>query len=165
MCERVIDRALGDLVERDAADLLVGQSCVLGDVPCDRLAFAVEVGRQPNQVGVPGLVRESLELATAILERLVARREVVIQVNAQRLGRQIADVAIAGEHAVSGSKVALNGLRLGGGLDDDEIVSSAAGGAGAGHRSGSVAPASRPSGRGDLLTDRRAGGAAEGRER
>ena len=162
--ERVVDRALGDLVEGDAPDLCVGQSGVLGDVPGDRLALTVEIGRQPDLVGVTGLVRESLELATPILEGLVARREVVVEVDAERLGRQVPDMAVAGEHPVSGSKVALNGLRLGGRLDDHQIVTSAAGGAGAGHRSGSVAPASRPSGRRYLRSGRRAGGAAEGRE-
>ena len=114
MRERVVDRALGNLVECDAPDPIVGQPGVLRDVPRDRLAFTVEVGREPDLIGLAGLARESFELPTSILERLVPRREVVLQVNAQRLGRQVAHVAIAGEHAVSGTKVALNGLRLGG---------------------------------------------------
>src|SRR6266550_142341 len=75
--ERRIDGALGDLVERHAPHLVVGQTGVLGDVPGDRLALAVQVGCQPYLAGAAGLADELVELAATVLERLVARREVM----------------------------------------------------------------------------------------
>ena len=163
MREGGVDGALGDLVEGDAPDLFVSQAGVLRDVPGDRLALAVEVGGKPDLVRVTGLGGELLELTAAVLQRLVARREVVVKIDTECLGGQVADMAVAGEHPVSGPKIAFDGLRLGGRLDDHQIGTIAAGGAGAGHRSGSVAPASRPPGARAMRSVLRAGGAAEGR--
>ena len=127
MGEGRVDGTLGDLVEGDAADLVFGQTGVLGDVPGDRLAFAVQVRRQPHLARVAGLADELVELATTILEGLVARGEVMVEVDAERLGGEVADMAVAGEHPITGSKVAFDGLGLGGRFDDHQIVTVAAG--------------------------------------
>ena len=60
VAERVLDGPLGDLVEGHAADPLVGQVERLLQVPGDRLALAVGVGRQIDHVGPGGL---ALQLA------------------------------------------------------------------------------------------------------
>ena len=51
--ERLLDRRLGDLVEGDPERLLGRDVGGLGDVPGDRLAFAVEVGGEVDLVGCP----------------------------------------------------------------------------------------------------------------
>ena len=54
MLERREHALLGDLVEHQAADLLpVARAELLGQVPADRLAFAVGVGRDEDLVGRP----------------------------------------------------------------------------------------------------------------
>ena len=49
MFERAEHALLGDLVEHQAADLLpIAAAELLGEMPADRLAFAVRVGRDEN---------------------------------------------------------------------------------------------------------------------
>src|SRR5262249_58740801 len=48
--ERRLDRALRDLVERDAVDLLLVDRQLLSQVPADRLALAIRVGRDVESV-------------------------------------------------------------------------------------------------------------------
>ena len=58
--ERRLDRGLGDFVEDDAGDLVVGDSRRFLDVPGDGFAFAVGVCREEDAgglLGSPGDVR------------------------------------------------------------------------------------------------------------
>ena len=78
--ECLLDGTLGDLVESDAADAVVGQVEGLLQVPGDGFAFAVGVG---GQIDDAGLGRGSLELADRIffgrhnfVRRLVALRDI-----------------------------------------------------------------------------------------
>ena len=120
--EGLVDGALGDLAEGHAADLVSAQAGVLGDVPGDRLTLAIEVGGQPDQVGASRLVGQLVQLLAPILQRHVAGLEVVVHVHAQAARRQVADMAVGGQHGIPGAQVALDCLGLGGRLDDHEIA-------------------------------------------
>ena len=104
------------------------------------------VGRQPDRIGLAGLVSEPLELPLAFLEGLVAGSEVVLHVDAQGPLRQVANVAVGGNHAEAVPQVPFDGLGLGGRFDDHQIAMGTLLG---GHRSGSVASDFRRPGPGD----------------
>ena len=71
--ERLPDRGLRDLAERDPAGLAVGQVRGLGDVPRDRLALAVEVGGEEDARRAAGGLLDLGELALAVRVDLVLR--------------------------------------------------------------------------------------------
>ena len=90
--ERFLDGFLRDGVEDDAADGLAAPARRLDDVPRDRLALAVGVGRQVDGVG---LLAGGLDLAddfALVLQRFVPRREVALGVHAEFVGREVAHV-------------------------------------------------------------------------
>ena len=129
--ERVLDGPLGDLRERHPARLRRGHVRGLGDVPRDRLALAIEVGREED--GVRGLRRllDLVDLLAAVLGDHVLGREPVVDVDPELalagvLG-QVADVAIGGEDAVIGAEVALDRPRLRRRLDDHQVLRHRAG--------------------------------------
>ena len=122
MSEGSLDGRLRDLAERHPTHVLVVEPGVIGDVPGDRLALAVEVGGEPHRLGLAGLVGELLELLAALLERLVVGREVMLEVDPQLLLREVADVAVRGGDGVSGSKVSLDRLCFGGRFDDHQVA-------------------------------------------
>ena len=113
---------LGDLVETDALEglALAGRLQRLVQVPGDRLAFAVRVGREKDGVGRLDRAPQLLERLLLALEDLVGRRVGVVAVDAQTLLGQVPDVAVGGEDAEVLPEKLLEGLRLGGRLDDDE---------------------------------------------
>ena len=149
--ERVLDGALGDLRERDAARLRRGHVRGLGHVPRDRLALAVEVGREEDRVRRLRRLLDLVDLLAPVLGDHVLGREPVVDVDPELalagvLG-QVADVAVRGEDAVIGAEVALDRPRLGRRLDDHQVLR---------HRGGSIGTAvliarsighRRPSGR------------------
>ena len=67
MLQRLLDRLLRDLVERQPVDLPLLAPELLGEVPADRLAFAIGVGRD---VDVGGILGRVLELLDDLLARL-----------------------------------------------------------------------------------------------
>ena len=97
----------------DAADLL-------RQVPGDRLAFAIGVGRQVDDVdGLRRLLDLGDDLALAADDHVLGR-EVVLDVDAHLRLRQIHDVADRRLHGEAGAEVLLDGLGLGRRLDDDQ---------------------------------------------
>src|SRR5262245_23130681 len=116
MIEGVLDRMLRDLVEHYAEDRLARHPArpgdQLGDVFADRLAFAVGVGRD-----VDGLGRLSrlFDLPNDLLlarHHLVCRLEIVFDVHAEALLRQILDVADRGDDFEVPAKIFIDGFRL-----------------------------------------------------
>ena len=93
-------------------------------VPGDRLALAVGVGRKIDAVGLLRLVHEAFYGIFLARRNDVARLEVLFDGNAQRLLREIADVSAGRIHAVLPLEIFGNGLRLGRRLYDDEIHKS-----------------------------------------
>ena len=105
----------------------------LGEVPGDRLAFAVLVGREVDLARVADEAAELGDLLALLPRDDVKRLEVVVDVDAEarpRLGlegrrdvggrsRQVADVADRRLDDVVTAEIARDGLGLRGGLDDD----------------------------------------------
>ena len=98
----------------------------LGDVPGDRLALAVEVGREVDRVGALGRLGDLGDLLAAVVGDDVLGREVVVDVDAELalagvLG-QVADMAVGGEDTVVVAQVALDRPRLRRRLDDHQVL-------------------------------------------
>ena len=117
-------RRLGDLVERHPAGVGRKQLALfqhLLDVPADRFPLAVGVGCKDQRVGRPSLVGDRLQLLRLVGIILPLHREPVIGIDRSVAGRQVANMAIARQHPVSGAEIFLDGLGLGRGFDDDEL--------------------------------------------
>jgi hypothetical protein len=115
---------LGDGVEGDALDLFrqrpaLGQQ--FADMPADRLALAVRVGSQDQAVGGLGRVGDRLHLALLVAVQLPIHRERFVRLHRAVLDRQVADVAVGGEHGEAGPEILLDGLGLGRRFDDHEL--------------------------------------------
>ena len=114
--ERLPDRGLGDLAERHAARLLRRDVRGLGHVPGDRLAFAVEVGREVDEVGPLGRLLDVGDLLAPVVVDDVLGGEIVVDVDAELalagvLG-EVADMTVGREDTVVVAEVALDGPRL-----------------------------------------------------
>src|SRR5690606_15240207 len=125
MAHRLEHGALGDLVEHHALDVFaVDRAPILErreQVPGDRFAFAVRVGREVQAVGVlqrPGDLGDALLL---IREQLVDDAEVFLRAHRAVLLRQIAHVAVARQHAIARAQVLVDAPGLGRGFDDDDV--------------------------------------------
>ena len=120
--ERLADRRFGDLAERHAMGLGVGDVGRLGDVPGDRLALAVEVRGQVDRVGALGGLLDVGDLLAPVRRDHVLRLEVVVDVDAELalagILRQVPDMAVRGQDSVICAEIALDGSGLGRRLDD-----------------------------------------------
>ena len=98
----------------------------LGDMPGDRLAFAVEVSGEVDGLGRLRLLGDRRDLLLAILGDHVFGREVMLDVDAQLvlagvLGK-VAHMAVRGQHPVAGTQVSLDRARLCRRLDDHKVL-------------------------------------------
>ena len=112
---------LGDLVEGHAVGLVGVEAQNVGQMPADGFAFTVRVGRQQHTVGVLGLALQLFDELFLAFDADVLRRIVMLDVDAQLGGGQIADVAHAGRNFVVFAQIFADGLRLGRRLHDDEF--------------------------------------------
>src|SRR5207237_266549 len=123
---RVLDRLehglLGDLVEEHAVDVLPSRPELLGDVPGDRLALAGGVRREVDVLLVLGGALDLLEDLRLALDDVVLGLEVAVEVDAELRLRKVHHVADRGLHLVVAPEVLAERLRLGGGLDDDQVL-------------------------------------------
>ena len=108
-----LHRPLRDLVEDDAADAPARQPGGDRDMPGDRLALAVGVGRQEDGIGLADRLAERGDRLPLLGADLVGRREVVAGVDPQGAAGQIADVAERGAHDVARAEVFADRLGLG----------------------------------------------------
>ena len=126
MRKGLADRGLGDLAEGHTAGLRDVEAGGLGDVPRDRLAFAIEVGREVDEVGLSGSLRNLADLLAAVRNDLIGRLEVVLDIDAElvlaELLRQVSNMSIGGQDLVARTEVALDRFRLGGRLHDHQVV-------------------------------------------
>ena len=113
---RLGDRRLGDRVEHHPFDRLLLKCPLflqnLQDVPGDRLALAVRVGRQDQLVGAfdgAGDLRQAL-LRLGI--DLPDHAEVRLGVDRTGLGRQITDMAEGGQHLIATAEILVDCLGL-----------------------------------------------------
>jgi hypothetical protein len=115
---------LGDGVERDPLHVLGQDAAVAQDflhVPADRLPFAIWIGGEDQGVGTLRLVGDGAKLLLFVRIGLPLHGEARVGIDGAVLGRQIADVSVGGEHPVAGAQILLDGFRLGGRFDDDEL--------------------------------------------
>ncbi len=127
IAHRLLDRVLGHRVEHHAIDALVLEQLLalenFMNVPGDRLALPVRVGRQDHAVG--GLHR-SADVAQALgglRVDLPTHGEIVVRVYRTVFGRQIPHMAERGVDAIVLAQIFVDGLRLGRQLDDHDFHS------------------------------------------
>ena len=124
--ERFADGGGGDLVENDPPKLALGDSQRLGEVPRDGLALPVQVGGQEDEGRGLGVLAQCGEGPFPGGERLISGLEMVLDVHSQPPLGKVADMADGGQHDVIVAKVSIYGFRLGGRLDDDEVLAQPA---------------------------------------
>ncbi len=114
---------LRDLVEHQAADLLpVARAKLFGQVPANRLAFAVRVGRDEDFVGFLRGILQFLQDFLPARDHFVGRLEILLDVHAQLALGQITDVTHRRHHLVIAPEIFVDGLRLCGRFDHDECL-------------------------------------------
>ena len=125
MTERVEDGVAGHLVEHDALDVdVLERSAILqhlADMPGDRLAFTVGVGGEEQPVGAVHRLGDRSHMLLGLAVDLPRHREIGVGQDRAVLGRQVADMAIAGDDLVVGAEVFVDSLRLGRRFDDDDV--------------------------------------------
>ena len=92
MLESFLNGTGGDLVEGDAAQLGLGDFDDVGEMPRDGLAFAVEVGSQPDVLGGLRLAAQGPGVFLRIVRDDVLRDE-GLEVDAHLRLREIPDMA------------------------------------------------------------------------
>jgi hypothetical protein len=121
--EGEVDGLLGDLVEDHALELLLAPHAQgFREVPADGLALAVRVGGQEDRVRVLGRRLELVEDLLASGQDLVFGGEPLLDVHAQLLLGQVADVSHGGLHGEVLPEIFVDRLRLGGRLHDHEVL-------------------------------------------
>ena len=113
VCHRRPHRALRYLMEQYAADGALDLSELVGDVPRDRLALAVGVGRQVDVVGLLGLRLDFLEHLRLAGDDVVLGLEVVVDGDPESALGQIHHMADRRDDLKVGAQIALDGFRLG----------------------------------------------------
>ena len=127
--ERPFDGLLGHLVEDDSLEPLRRQAQFLGQVPGDRLTLTVEVGRQPDVIGLLGNLLQLADGLLLAVNRDVDRLEVVVeidpgnrQVHSCRIAtRKITDVTHRRLDLEPRAEVLVDRLRLGRRLDNHQV--------------------------------------------
>ncbi len=123
---RGLHRVLGDGVECDPLHRLLSQRALvllaqhLQHVPADGLTLAVGVGGQDQAVLGLQLVGDGTHLAPTALVECPRHGKVLVGQDRAVLFRQVADMAIAGQHPIALAQIFLDLLGLGGRFDDDE---------------------------------------------
>src|SRR5205823_3603835 len=108
IADGLLHRAFGDLVEQHAVDVfLVALAEGFGDVPGDRLALTIRIGRQ-------------IDVLLAV-QHLVLGSEVVLDVDTQLALGQVHDVPDRCLHLEVSSQILLERARFGGRFDDQQI--------------------------------------------
>ena len=121
----VLNRFLGNFRELDAVQLLVLYQALLAqylvDVPGNRLAFAVEVRREVDRVGLLRRLDDGVDVLLAVLGQLVVHFEPVVRVHRAFLAGQVANMAIGRQDDEIVAEIAIDGGRLGGRLHDEQV--------------------------------------------
>ena len=100
-------------MEQDATDGALDLPELVGDVPRDRFALAVGVGRQVDVVGLLGLRLDFLEHLRLAGDDVVLGLEVVVDGDPERALGQIHHMADRRDDLEVGAQIALDRFRLG----------------------------------------------------
>ena len=123
---RVLDGFLHDvacdLVEGHAVCLVIRNVQQIFQMPRDGFALAVRVSREIDAAGALRGLAQVCDDVFLSLERLVLRLKIVLDIDAQRALRQIAQMAHAGLDLIVGAKIFSDGFGLRGRLHDDQIL-------------------------------------------
>ena len=117
--------ARGAFVEDDAFDFDAFKGVLfkqnLAHVPGNGLPLAVRVGRQVQMIGALQRLGDFPQVLLCPFIDFPIHVEVGIRAYRAVLGRQIPDVAVAGQHGETGAQVFVYGFSLGLAFDDDDI--------------------------------------------
>ena len=123
---RVLDGFLHDVacdfVEGHAVCLVIRNVQQIFQMPRDGFALAVRVSREIDAAGALRGLAQVCDDVFLSLERLVLRLKIVLDIDAQRALRQIAQMAHAGLDLIVGAKIFSDGFGLRGRLHDDQIL-------------------------------------------
>ncbi len=130
--EGLADGLRGDLVELHSMDGLVVGAIAQGadQVPGDGLALAVGISGQVDFRGGPGLLAQVPDHLFPLGRDNVVGSKVVLDIHAQSVLGQVADVADGRADGVAWAEELAHGAGLGWRLDDDELGPVAHGGQG-----------------------------------
>ena len=122
---RLLHRALRDLVEdypmHRALTELTALFEQLVQVPGDGLPLAVRVRGQVQGIGLLEHFGDGLNMPLVAVDDLVLHGEPLVRVNGALLGHKVAHMTIRGHDLEVGSQVLLDGFRLGGRFDNDQV--------------------------------------------
>ena len=126
MRDRILDRARRDFGEHHAVQRAALEQAAraqdLGDVPGDRLAFAVKVGREVEGFGLGSGLRDRVDMLLVAFDDLVVHREAARRVDRALLRHEVAHVAVGRQHVEVLAEVLVDRLRLGRRFDDQEVL-------------------------------------------
>ena len=88
-------------------------------MPSDGFSLAVFITCEPDDVGLVGLFLELLDLFLFILGDLIQRSKSMLDIDAEILLVQVADVTETRHHFIIVTQKLLNGLCLGRGLNNN----------------------------------------------
>jgi hypothetical protein len=89
-------------------------------MPGDGLALAIRVGGQQHAGDVLGGAGDLVHAGLAAVGQLPVHGEILVGPDRPVLGRQVADMAEAGQHRIVAAEIFIDRLGLRGRLDDDE---------------------------------------------
>ena len=125
MGERGKDGVLGDGVENHPLDRDAAQHALLlqnlQEVPGYRLAFAIRVGGEDQPARSLHRLGDLVDDPLGIRLDLPAHLEIVVRQDGPVLRGQIADMAVGRDDLVAGPEIFVDGFRLGGAFDDDDV--------------------------------------------
>ena len=124
--DRLADRARRDFRERHAVELLAFEQAALlqdlRDVPGDRLAFAIQVGREVEGVGAARRACDRVDVALVLVDHFVAHLEAALGIDGALARHEVAHVAIRGEDGEVLPQVLVDRFRLRGRFDDEQVL-------------------------------------------
>ncbi len=126
---RLFYRTRGDFSEHHAVQLAAFQQSALfqyfGDMPADRFALAVWVGRQIQRRGTARGPGNGFDVLLVFVDQRVVHRKAVLGIHCAFFRHQIAHVAKRGQHLKVFAQVFVDRLGLGWRFDDEQILGHA----------------------------------------
>ena len=122
---RLCHRGFGDRVEDHAGNggVLLDRPAFakrLFEVPGDRLTLTVRVGGENQRVVVLQGIGDGFDMLLRIVRNLPCHGKSLVGIDRSVLGRQVAHVAITGQHLELGSKILVDCLGFSRRFDDDD---------------------------------------------